>query len=50
MYGNGFGLDSEGIVMRILHRFVNNNSNRLMRCSSIGIGIGNGNVIMFWFR
>ena len=31
----------------ILHTFGNNNSNRRICCSSIGIG--NGNIIMFWF-
>ena len=43
--GNGFGLDSVGIVMRILHSFGNNNSNRRICFSNIGIGIGKENII-----
>ena len=45
-HGNSFVYDSGDIVMRILHSFVNNNSNRRICCSSIGIGIGNGNNII----
>ena len=32
-------------IKGILHTFGNNNSNRRMFCSSIGIGFGNGNII-----
>ena len=39
--------DTLVFVTGILHTFENNNSNRRMCCSSIGIGIGNGIIIMF---
>ena len=35
-------------VRGILHTFGNNNSNRCMWCSSIGIGVGN--IIWVWLR
>ena len=39
----------EVFVTGTLHCFGNDNSDRRMYCSSIGIVIGNGNIIMFWF-
>ena len=40
--------DTLVFVTGILHTFGNNISNRRMSGSSIGIGIGDGNIIWVW--